>query len=49
MKIKNNEFGEDVSFNCLIKPKLLKNFKDYLTEKTSGSVIISSKDEIYYL
>ena len=49
MKILNTQFIDDVNFTCLVKPGLIENLKDYLKEKSSGAVIISSEEEIQYL
>lgn len=49
MKIIDTQFSEDVNFICLVKPKLIKKLKDYLIEKSSGSIVINSEDGIHYL
>ena len=49
MKIIDTRFTEDASFTCLVKPRLIGNLKDYLKEKSSGSVVVYEEDEINYL
>ena len=49
MIILDTQFRENVNFTCLVKPKLFENLRDYLKEKSSGSVVVSSEDEINYL
>ena len=49
MKIIDTQFTEGVNFICLIKPVLIEKLKDYLKEKSSGSIVISSEDKINYL
>ena len=49
MKIIDTQFTEGVTFICLVKPGLIEKLEDYLIEKSSGSVDISSKDGINYL
>jgi len=48
MVVQNTEYLENINFTCLIKPKLLQNYSDYITDKSSGSIIISADDEISY-
>ncbi|HKI77734.1 MAG TPA: YigZ family protein [Ignavibacteriaceae bacterium] len=48
MKILDTKYTEVVKFKCLVKPKLVSNLKEYLIEKTSGSIKIEEKDEINY-
>ena len=48
MKILDTKYTEIVKFKCLVKPNLVDNLKEYLIEKTSGSVKIEEEDEINY-
>jgi uncharacterized YigZ family protein len=49
IKIIDIKFTENVNFVCLVKPGSLVKLEHYLQEKSSGSVVISSENEINYL
>ena len=48
MIVQNTDYMENIIFTCLIKPKLLKNYSEYITDKSSGSIVITANAEITY-
>jgi hypothetical protein len=48
MVVQNTEYLENINFTCLIKPKSLQDYSDYITDKSSGAIIITADNEIKY-
>lgn len=46
--IQNTQYTENVVFTCLSKPKLVDKFSEYITDKSSGTILIETGKEIYY-
>ncbi len=49
MKVTSTEYEKNVKFVCIIKPRLMAKFQEYLTDKTHGSVKILVEEKINYL
>jgi uncharacterized YigZ family protein len=49
MRVVDNEFSDGLKFTCWIKPKLFAKFKNYLEDKSGGTIAIMSDDGIIYL
>ncbi len=48
VKVLNTVYAENLKFDCLVKPKYLKDFSKYLTDKTKGAVKIKKDEKIIY-
>lgn len=49
MIVRKTDYTENITFTCMIKPKLLQNYTRLITDKSSGTVKIESGEEIHYL
>jgi uncharacterized YigZ family protein len=48
-KIVKTEYFDKVNFECLIKPELFENLKNYLFEVSRGTIEVTNSDKILFL